>query len=275
VQHWLSNEFIEVWLWLGAVSIGLLLLVIAYGYLLVHRQRTRLWRALDERLNRRIPRVWAALKSKLSRAGHRRVGWLLVASVFALTSYFFAEITESWSEQEELHQLDQHVVIALAKTSNQDITRFLSLVTHLGSVYAAVAISCVLLGVFYTRRSRQHALALALVMGAGQTLIWGLKLVFARPRPEDSLVEAVGAAFPSGHAFTASALYPFLIYLVWGWTESTPWRVITSALLGTLALLIGVSRIVLQVHWFSDVLGGFVLGLGWLVVCLLGVRLLR
>src|SRR5690606_10117263 len=161
------------------------------------------------------------------------------------------------------------------KTSNQDITRFLSLVTHLGSVYAAVAISCVLLGVFYTRRSRQHALALALVMGAGQTLIWGLKLVFARPRPEDSLVEAVGAAFPSGHAFTASALYPFLIYLVWGWTESTPWRVITSALLGTLALLIGVSRIVLQVHWFSDVLGGFVLGLGWLVVCLLGVRLLR
>src|SRR5690606_40932915 len=97
---------------------------------------------------------------------------------------------------------------------------------------------------------------------------------WARPRPEDSLVQAIGDAFPSGHSYTAAALYGFLIYLIWGWTEH-PWlRVSLTAALGTIAVLVGVSRVMLRVHWFSDVLGGCALGLGWLVCSVISTRLL-
>jgi membrane-associated phospholipid phosphatase len=270
-----SPGSIEGWVWLGIVGVLSLLLVLAYGYLLVHRRRSQIWLAIDGSMSRRAPGLWLAFKSRVSRTGRRRLGLFMVVGFFLVTSYFFAEITDGWSDRGELHAIDQRVYLALVETSSPAVEAFLAQLTHLGSLYAGSIISCLLLGVFYYQRSRQHALALVLIMGVGEAVAWGLKLVFARARPEDSLVKAAGDAFPSGHAFTAFALYAFLIYLVWGWTDKTVWRIMATVLFGATAILIAASRILLRVHWFSDVLGGSVLGLGWLVVSLLSVRLLR
>ncbi len=261
-------------IYLGAVGVLCALLLAAYGYLLAHQRRGQLWSAVDALLSRRTPGLWRALKAKGSWP-RRLSGPAIIMATFSLASYFFAEVTEGWVEQEELYAIDQQVYQALIHSSDPVLERVLVGITHFGSLYFALGVCGLLLAVFAHERAKRNSIALVLVMGVGEAMAWGLKWIFARKRPDHSLVTAAGDAFPSGHAFTAAALFGFLIYLVWGWTERPLWRVTLTALLGTLAVLVGVSRVFLRVHWFSDVLGGFTLGLGWLVCSLLSVHLLR
>ncbi len=104
-------------------------------------------------------------------------------------------------------------------------------------------------------------------------LIGDLKMQFERPRPDfpDSLYIVGGYSFPSGHAGGAFAFYAMLAYVVWRqqfprWVKS-----LSFVLLAGMTILIGVTRMLLGVHWFSDVLGGFLIagayvGL-WVFLC--------
>lgn len=86
-----------------------------------------------------------------------------------------------------------------------------------------------------------------------------LKILVGRPRPPDGLVDPVGSSFPSGHASYAGATCIALVLL---FTVPSPRRRLwwTLAALGILGM--SWSRTYLQVHWFSDVVGGSLLGIG-------------
>lgn len=85
-----------------------------------------------------------------------------------------------------------------------------------------------------------------------------LKLIFERERPLMKLVEATGYSLPSGHSCSSMAFYGTLIYLVY--KANLKHKKEISVGLGILILLIGFSRIYLHVHYFSDVVTGFMLG---------------
>ena len=108
---------------------------------------------------------------------------------------------------------------------------------------------------------RAAARWLALVMAGGTVLNLGLKQVFAAPRPDllPHLDIVHSYSFPSGHAAGNMMLFGALAMLIGG-------RVACLAG-GAMILLIGVSRIWLGVHWPSDVLAGWIEGLGWLILC--------
>lgn len=263
------------WLYIGTLAALLSMLLVVYIYLVSHRGRAYAWNALEAWIGRRLPHFWSKTKGLISRAGRRRLGIAGVLMAFSTVALSFAAVADSWREQGRLFLVDQRVYEALAIHSEPAVEGFLSKLTYLGSSYCAIAVSLALLAWFLVRRALRRIVALALVMGLGEALTWGLKFLFARQRPQDSLVRAAGNAFPSGHSFTAAALYGFIIYLVWAHAKHPLLRASVTALLGTVAILVGVSRIVLRVHWFSDVLGGFTLGLGWLVCCLLLMRALE
>ena len=95
---------------------------------------------------------------------------------------------------------------------------------------------------------------------------YGVKQVFRRERPNIlSLVDISGFSFPSGHSMVSSSFYGFLVYLIYKYCKSK-WRYFGIAILTFLILFIGISRIYLGVHYASDVIGGFALGLVWLSV---------
>jgi undecaprenyl-diphosphatase len=105
----------------------------------------------------------------------------------------------------------------------------------------------------------------------------GLKGVFARPRPAvvPHLDQVSTASFPSSHAATSAAVYLTLGVLLAG-TVSRP--AVRAYLLGwavLLTVLVGVSRVFLGVHYPTDVLAGWAVGLSWAVVCGLAARWLR
>lgn len=94
-----------------------------------------------------------------------------------------------------------------------------------------------------------------------------LKRILQRPRPtEFRIVEETGYSFPSGHSMVSMAFYGYLIYLIYKHIKNKYIKWISITLLSTLILLIGMSRIYLGVHYTSDVLGGFLISIAYLII---------
>lgn len=122
------------------------------------------------------------------------------------------------------------------------------------------------------RRGRGRlGLSLLVVILLGRALGELQKYLIARPRPslEPHLVVVKSQSFPSGHAMSSMIFYLSLA-LALSW--ETRWRV--PAVLGAilLSLMIGTSRVMLGVHWPSDVIGGWAFGLAWVLVALAPVE---
>ena len=98
-------------------------------------------------------------------------------------------------------------------------------------------------------------------------LNYALKEIVQRPRPEGfRLIAETGYSFPSGHSMVAVAFYGFLIWLIIRYEEDRLQRWIWSLALFFVVIMIGVSRVYLGVHYFSDVVAGYCVAAVWLVI---------
>jgi membrane-associated phospholipid phosphatase len=114
------------------------------------------------------------------------------------------------------------------------------------------------------------AAAFALSLALGNEASKFLKNVFARPRPDlEQIVHIKSYSFPSGHAMVGMIVYFFIAYLLIEAIQSKTGKLIVATLAAILLLLIGASRIILHVHYPSDVLGGFALGYIWVTIWIL------
>ena len=94
-----------------------------------------------------------------------------------------------------------------------------------------------------------------------------LKRILQRPRPtEYRIIEETGYSFPSGHSMVSMAFYGYLIYLIYKYVKNKYIKWISFALLSILIGTIGISRIYLGVHYTSDVLGGFLISVSYLII---------
>ena len=96
-----------------------------------------------------------------------------------------------------------------------------------------------------------------------------LKQLFQRKRPLSPLLKAAkGLSFPSGHAIMAVTFYGLLVYILQHIIVIDWLKYLLTVLVIGLIILIGFSRVYLRVHYTSDVLGGFIIGLLWLLISL-------
>lgn len=100
-----------------------------------------------------------------------------------------------------------------------------------------------------------------------------LKAILQRPRPtEYRIVEETGYSFPSGHSMVSMAFYGYLIYFIYKYVKNKYIKWISIVLLSILVCSIGISRIYLGVHYTSDVLGGFLISMSYLVIYISAVN---
>jgi undecaprenyl-diphosphatase len=140
--------------------------------------------------------------------------------------------------------------------------------------YSLVAASVVIACYLFYKNYRLESLFLLGAMGGGAVLVGGLKVLVQSPRPVNGLVVDSGYSFPSGHTVGSIVFCGLLAFFAWQQWKTTKPRILISALTVTVISIVGFDRIYLNVHWFSDVLGGCLLGLFWLIFSIVLYKLI-
>ncbi|HVD40173.1 MAG TPA: phosphatase PAP2 family protein [Solirubrobacterales bacterium] len=153
----------------------------------------------------------------------------------------------------------------------------LTLVTQLGETWLVVVVAIVVAGVELARtRSRWVAPFLLAVILGDKLLTEAVKQLIDRARPEIEAVAAtLGPSFPSGHTSTAAASWAAFALVAGRWWGRRSLPALAGTAVG-IAVAVALSRVFLDVHWLTDVLGGLALGWAWFAACAIafGGRLL-
>lgn len=198
------------------------------------------------------------------------------AGVVVATASLFAEMLEVFDAEEEVGQFDVRLTETLARELSPSALRFFGTLTHLGDPLP-LTLLVIGVGVLLLVR-RQTSLALGWVVAcAGAGLLNRLlKQIFERVRPvhEHGFAQADGYSFPSGHTSGSMVVYGMLAYLCLRLLPPR-WHLPCVLLASAFAFSIGWSRVILQVHWASDVVAGFAFGIAWLTVCIAAIEVAR
>jgi membrane-associated phospholipid phosphatase len=217
---------------------------------------------------RRHPRRAAFIRSRLD--PDSATGLLLSAAIVALVvgTVSMALVLVMIHTNTGLARLDRSASLFGEHHATALSTRVLNDYTQLGGALWIVPLA-VIVAIVETIRQRSVAIIafLTLVVG-GQFLVANvIKSIVGRARPAfDQLTGFSGSSFPSGHA-VASAACLAAFALVIGRGRSLKVRAILAGLAVGLATGIACCRVMLGVHWLTDVLGGLALGWAWFALC--------
>jgi len=180
--------------------------------------------------------------------------------------WLFGGLAEDVINGDPLVRFDGAVADYLHSAATPALTTFFLTVTAFGSVEAMVILG-VLVAAALARKRRWTSLAIWLTaVGGGAVLNQILKALFERPRPffDHPLLVESSYSFPSGHAMGSLVAYGMLAYFAVLVLGSWRRRVAAVFAASLLVVLIGLSRMYLGVHYFSDVAAGYAAGGLWL-----------
>ena len=190
----------------------------------------------------------------------------LIIVAFAMAMIVgFVNIAEEMMEQETAG-VDEAVSLWIRQFDTPVLDQVMRAITTLGDAWLLLIVALLVSGWAYARGLKSltwRMLVLVFVTGA---LNMGLKMGFNRTRPDlfEEIVAPQSASFPSGHAMGAAVVYGMTAYALAHVYPAR--RHLVRVAMGLLVVLIGTSRLYLGVHWFSDVIAGFLAG-GLLLAC--------
>ncbi|XLP23413.1 phosphatase PAP2 family protein [Bacillus toyonensis] len=152
---------------------------------------------------------------------------------------------------------------------------FFSYFTKLGSAIGIVTILMISLLVFWQKR--YYAAMIVYPMGILITHLVnkGIKEIVKRERPSlNEALDALGYSFPSGHAMLSIMTFGFLAYIIAANLKSVTGKYVITILMGILIVSIGLSRVILNVHYPTDILAGYCVGGILLIIAIYYHRLL-
>ena len=185
--------------------------------------------------------------------------WTLIAIVSAIALAIFADVGEDVAEQ-STGAFDNAVRAWFLAHQNPTLYRIASIISSIGAPTVMVILAIVAGIWFYRGSGRSKAGVMVAAPAAGGLLAGGMKLIYGRPRPAGAaLFKETTFSFPSGHAATSAAVMVTLCYVL-ARERIIPWP---AAILigGMVPLIIGLTRLYLDVHWATDVVGGWTVGL--------------
>jgi membrane-associated phospholipid phosphatase len=228
-------------------------------------------------LNTASSRLRRFLAARLSPEGEMGLHLTVGVALLLLAAWIFGAIAQDVVTGATITLVDVRLAIWFHERATPGFTRAMLFVTH----WNGIAGSCVmgaLLALWFRRRRAHYWLIVCLIaVPGGMLLNVALKHVFRRARPsfDDPLLSLVTYSFPSGHTAAATVFYGLLAcYLV---RRVRAWRARVTIVLGAgaMVMLVALSRMVLGVHYLSDVLAAAAEGAAWLAICITAVSTLH
>lgn len=142
---------------------------------------------------------------------------------------------------------------------NPDLVFAAYYISAFGSPIALGIISILLITLFLIKGKYRFMALLASSTISALLITWFIKNLVARARPTDALIQLSDYSFPSGHTVFATVFFLNIMYFAWKKTRSQTYLYVSTFCVATM-VLIGMSRIILSVHWITDVLAGYVIG---------------
>jgi len=220
----------------------------------------------------KTPKTWFGWLTRLER---RELTWLLVGLGGCILLLVFLKLASEVSEGETL-AFDRQIVLAFRSAADpsrpkgpQWIESVLLDLTALGgpTVIALVVLSVIGFLVLQTRY--WTALFIFLTVTSGELVGYSLKSIFVRTRPTlvPHLREAFSSSFPSGHAMQSAIVYLTLGAVLMRIADRRLTKIYCFGMALLVTLLVGVSRVYLGVHYPTDVIAGWIVGLFWASLC--------
>jgi membrane-associated phospholipid phosphatase len=202
-------------------------------------------------------------------------GAAMVSAEMLLSLIFFAGLLAAivfltrnfWRRQKPFDLKIFDIVTKWATPANN---RFMLFITFLGKHQFLIPANLLLLGYFlFIYKQTWFSIRVIAIALSSLLLMVLLKNLFRRKRPLTPLLKAArGKSFPSGHAIMAVTFFGIIIYILTHEINNAWIKAVITTGLVLLIILIGFSRIYLRVHYFSDVMAGFIIGILWLFISL-------
>jgi len=192
--------------------------------------------------------------------------FLAIAALFLGALLMFGFIThEVLFEKDDV--FDNRIIDILSPYATESSIRVMRFFTFFGSGNFLLPAYILLTGYYAVKRKKVLAINIALIAFTSYALSFTAKRIFQRARPNLPLIEALKTySFPSGHALSSFIFCSILIYLLWRVRLHLLWKWTLSVFLFLFSITIGISRIILKMHYPTDVLAGFCLGFAWVIL---------
>lgn len=186
-------------------------------------------------------------------------GYLVV--IFVLT--ILLSIIMKSSLESYIVSFDQKFIDFIDEISGDNLTNIFRFITNFGDIYIPLIILTFIL--IFVKNKWYFILELGGYTIAG-IITYVSKLLATRPRPLEALIKIPSSySFPSGHTLTSLVFYGLLFYLI-SFKSDKITKILAFSISLLLISLIAISRIYLGVHYFTDVLGGFIIGIPCLMM---------
>lgn len=202
---------------------------------------------------------------------------LFVGMTIAIIAlFFFAWLANKVAEGSTAY-FDETVRSYVHSFASPQLTFLMQIASFLGgTLFLIISGTLIVIFFLYLKRRRPAAIFAITTVGSG-FLISALKLTFQRARPEpffDTILPA-SFSFPSGHSLGSLCFYLALAAIITVRIENQIAQVLIWIIAVLMVFIIGISRIYLGVHYPSDVVAGYAVGLIWVVTIAVGDRLIH
>ncbi len=213
----------------------------------------------------KYPRFFAFLSSRLTVKRFSGLTLTILSIAFIYILFLLTDTTLEVLGKGTLFKFDIMLASLVAYFRDAGMIKIVLFITMFGNSKIIILLSIMVIILFLVYKKNYILPFLISITGSAATT-WSIKYLLHRPRPYEAYYHAVGFSFPSGHATIAAAFYGFLTYIFVIEMKNLKSK-LNAVIIGlSVILLIGASRIYLDVHYFSDVWAGYLIGACWLVI---------
>lgn len=189
-----------------------------------------------------------------------RIRWI----IFGLCLILFITIMIFVIIKNDLY-IDKYGYNLISKLKNENMTNIIKIITNIGGTIIIAVVT--MLSLFIFRNKKINTCIILNLLGIFILNNLLIKNIIARDRPTGiNIIEENGYSFPSGHTAISTVVYGYLIYLIYNYVSNKKLKYVLISILSIIILVVGLTRIYLGVHYTSDVLGGYLLGISYLLI---------